>query len=195
MTNDLLPIAPEPGIELRMTDVVENLRRTPATLDAWLRGRPEPWLRRREGPDSWSPHEVIGHLVHGERTDWLPRLRQMLEGRGDVPFEPFDRFAMLRESRDRTTEELLGDFATLRAENLAEIEEMDLGPDALEMSGTHPDLGAVTVRQLLATWVAHDLTHIAQIARVMAKQYRSEVGPWRAYLPLLDRVTGAEGDR
>ena len=194
MTND--PIAPsaEPGIEFRMTDVVENLRRTPATLDTWLRGRPEPWLLRREGPESWSPHEVVGHLVHGEKTDWVPRLRQMLVGRGDVPFEPFDRFAMLRESRDRTTDELLGEFATLRAENLVELEELDPGLEDLGMPGTHPDLGAVTVRQLLATWVAHDLIHIAQIARVMAKQYRSEVGPWRAYLPLLDRATGS-GDR
>ena len=183
----------DPGIDLRIDHVKAILRRTPDVLLTWLGGLPEPWLENREGPETWSPHEIVGHLVHGEKTDWMPRLRQMLEGRSDEPFEPFDRFAMLRLSSDRSPSELLAEFEALRAANLSELEELPLSAGRLDDPGLHPELGPVTVGQLLATWATHDLTHLAQIARVMAKQYRVEVGPWRAYLPLLDRPVGRGG--
>ena len=176
---------PDPEIDVRIDDVTAILRRTPQVLRAWLVGLPEPWLRNREGPDTWSPHEIVGHLIHGEKTDWVPRLRQMLEGRGDRPFVPFDRFAMLRVADDRDTSQLLDEFESLRSANLSEVEALDVTPERFATPGLHPELGPVTVGQLLATWATHDLTHIAQIARVMAKQYREAVGPWRAYLPVL----------
>lgn len=176
------------AVQLRLDDAVDLLSRTPAVLRTWLRGLPERWLRHREGPGTWSPHEVVGHLVHGERTDWMPRLRQMLEGRGDEPFDPFDRFAMLRAATDRPTDDLLDELVQLRRRNLDDLRALHLGPERLDAPGLHPALGPVTARELLATWVAHDQTHVAQIARVISKQYRAEVGPWRAYLPLLDRT-------
>ncbi len=179
-----------PTIEFQLADVRTLLGRTPKVLETWLDGLPDPWLRNREGPGSWSVHEVVGHLVHGEKTDWIPRLRQMLEGRGDEPFSPFDRSAMLRVSADLDTGHLLREFGRLRKENLDALEALAPARDHLDERGLHPELGPVTVRQLLATWVAHDQTHISQIARVVAKQYHQEVGPWRSYLPLLDRPGG-----
>lgn len=181
------PNPSDPGIPFRLTEAVGILGRTPRVLRVLLDGLPEPWVHNREGPDTWSPYDIVGHLIHGERTDWIPRLRQILEGRGEEPFEPFDRFAMLRTSHDRDVDELLDEFEKLRRRNLAELEPLSPEPEHLDDRGLHPELGPVTVRQLLATWATHDLTHIAQVARVMAKQYRSEVGPWRSYLPLLDR--------
>lgn len=178
------------GLELSVSDALDLLRRTPEMLRSWLGGLPRAWLRGREGPGSWSPHEIVGHLIHGEETDWVPRLRQMLAGEECRPFKSFNRTSVFEVFRDRDTDELLEGLAARRAENLEILAALELGPEALTMPGTHPDLGRVTIRQLLATWVAHDQTHIAQIARVMAKQYRSEVGPWRAYLPLLDRPRG-----
>lgn len=178
------------GIDFELHDAGDILARTPRTLRAWLDGLPEAWLRNREGEGTWSPHEVVGHLVHGEKNDWMPRLRQILDGRGTEPFEPFDREAMLRIFGDRTTAELLEEFVALRQANVDALAALPVDPARLDDRGLHPDLGPVTLRQLLATWVAHDLTHIAQIARIMAKQYRHEVGPWRKYLPLLDRPTG-----
>lgn len=181
------------GIDFELDDALVLLERTPRVLRAWLDGLPARWLHAREGPGSWSPHEVVGHLVHGERTDWMPRLRQMLEGRGDRPFEPFDREAMLGTSDDPETADLLDELAGLRERNLAALRQLAPGPTEQRLPGTHPELGPVNVRQLLSTWVTHDLTHLSQIARVMARQYRHEVGPWRAYLPLLDRETGGSG--
>lgn len=179
-------------IDLKVTDAVRLLGRTPKVLRSWLGGLPRAWLRGREDAGSWSPHEIVGHLIHGEETDWVPRLRQMLAGDGDRPFEPFDRAGGFEAIRDRSTDELLDELAVRRSKSLEILTSLELDADTLALPGTHPELGAVTVRQLLATWVAHDQTHIAQIARVMAKQYRSEVGPWRAYLPLLDRPRGTE---
>jgi hypothetical protein len=163
----------------------ELLARTPATLRALLSGLSEGWVRQDEGPQTWSPFDVIGHLIHGERTDWMPRLRLILEHGPERPFTPFDRFAMLQASQGRTLEELLATFEALRAENLGELDRLRLTEAQLDRQGRHPELGLVTLRQLLATWVAHDLDHVVQIARTMARRYGGEVGPWTAYLRVL----------
>lgn len=164
---------------------VEILRRTPLVLRAWLSGLPEEWTHANEGRDTWSPFDVVGHLIHGERTDWIPRARQFLGGNADTPFEPFDRFAQFEASRGKSLEELLDTFETLRAENLRTLEELELTESDLDRPGTHPEFGGVTLRQHLATWVVHDLSHLAQVARVMGYQWRVEVGPWRKYLRIL----------
>jgi DinB superfamily len=161
------------------------LARTPATLDALLRGLPEAWTEATEGPGTWSPYVVIGHLVHGERADWIPRLSIILEHGPARPFDPFDREAQFRESAGKSLAELLDEFAALRRENLERLRAFDLQPAHLDLPGTHPSLGAVTVRQLVATWTAHDLAHILQVSRVMAKRYRAEVGPWAEYLSVM----------
>ncbi len=161
------------------------LRRTPGVLRALLDRLPPEWTETNEGPETWSPYDVVGHLIHGERTDWIPRARIILEQGESRPFEPFDRFAMLRESRGKSLAELLATFAALREENLRALRSMRLTTEDLERRGRHPELGRVTLGQLLATWVAHDLGHLAQIARTMAKQYAEAVGPWAAYLPVL----------
>ena len=166
---------------------VALLERTPATLRALLEGLPPAWTEATEGPDTWSPYVIVGHLIHGERTDWIPRARIILGPGPDRRFTPFDRFAQLRESEGKSLAELLEEFAALRAESLATLDGWRLTDDRLALEGVHPEFGPVTLRQLLATWVAHDLGHIAQIARVMAKQYRDAVGPWRAYLSIMER--------
>lgn len=163
------------------------LERTPTTIRAMLGGLAPAWTGATEGPETWSPFDVVGHLIHGERTDWIPRARTILAQGPVRRFAPYDRFAQFHESRDKPLGELLDEFARLRAANLSALAAWRLTETQLALEGEHPEFGAVTLRQLLATWVAHDLTHIAQIARVMAKQYRGAVGPWRAYLPLLDR--------
>jgi hypothetical protein len=163
------------------------LERTPAALRALLGGLPPSWTQATEGTDSWSPYDVIGHLIHGERTDWIPRARIILAQEGDRRFMPFDREAQFRERTGRSLDELLDEFATLRASNLATLAGWQLTEAQLALTGVHPAFGEVTLRELLATWVAHDLGHIAQVARVMARQYRDAVGPWRAYLPILER--------
>jgi len=162
------------------------LERTPQTMRAMLAGLPPAWIDGTEGPDTWSPYVIMGHLIHGERTDWVPRARIILAQGEDRRFVPFDRFAQLREAK-QSLGDLLDEFAALRAENLRTLEGWRLTGEQLAWEGEHPELGRVTLRQLLATWVAHDLGHIAQTARVMAKQYREAVGPWRAYLPVMDR--------
>lgn len=163
------------------------LERTPPALNALLRHLPEPWTDVDEGPTTWSPFQVVGHLIHGERVDWIPRGRQILE-RGDrEAFEPFDRFAHLHEFAGRRLSELLDLFASLRQESLETLRGWRLTEADLARKGRHPELGPVTLRQLLATWVAHDLGHLAQITRVMAKRYRDDVGPWEAYIPVLHR--------
>jgi len=168
-----------------LDDTVALLRRTPATLGALLRDLPPTWTRRNEGPDTWSAFDVVGHLIHGERTDWLPRVRVVLHQGETRPFEPFDRLGHLRESAGTSLGQLLDEFARLRAENVAALVALNLGPKDLAKRGQHPALGPVTLSQLLATWAAHDLTHLHQIARVMAHQYRDAVGPWSRYLGVL----------
>ena len=165
------------------------LERTPPALDAWLRGAPEAWLdARTEGPESFSPRDVLGHLIGGERTDWIARARIILQDGESRAFDPFDRFAFQREA-GQTIETLLDEFARLRQENLQALADLRLAPADLDRRGRHPDasFGPVTLRQLLATWVVHDLSHLAQIARVMGKRYTDDVGPWKAYLPMLTR--------
>lgn len=163
------------------------LERTPATLRAMLAGLPLAWTDATEGPDTWSPFDNVGHLVHGERTDWIPRARIILAQGADRRFTPFDRFAQFEESKGKSLGTLLDELESLRAENVRTLKSWRLDDAQLALTGEHPAFGPVTLRQLLATWVAHDLGHVAQVARVMAKQYRHAVGPWREYLPVMDR--------
>lgn len=174
-------------MEFELSDAIDVLRRTPAVVRSLLADISDGWLRGTEGPDTWSPFDVIGHLIDGEETDWIPRARIILT-RGQHPaFVPFDRFRHLGLNRSAEPATLLDRFASLRAENVKILEGFRLTPAELALEGIHPEFGRVTMRQLLATWVAHDLGHIGQIARVMAKQYGTAVGPWRRYLPVLTR--------
>jgi hypothetical protein len=170
-----------------LNDAVAVLERTPATFRSLLAGLPEAWTAPNEGPDTFSAFDNLGHLIHGERADWIPRAQIILAQGTNRTFEPFDRFAHVRESAGKTVAHLLDEFAALRAQNLVTLREWQLTEAQLALQGEHPALGLVSLRQLLSTWVAHDLGHVAQTARVMAKQYRDAVGPWRAYLPILDR--------
>lgn len=174
-------------MEFQLDHAKEILRRTPAALDSLLRHLPEEWALSKEGPESWSPFDVVGHLIHGEEADWIPRARIILEYGEQRTFEPFDRFAMFEKSRGKSLGDLLDRFGRLRGESLRELEEMALTPEMLGKRGMHPELGAVTLSQLLSTWVVHDLSHIGQVVRVMAKQYTEAVGAWLAYLPALTR--------
>ncbi|MGH9309531.1 MAG: DinB family protein [Vicinamibacterales bacterium] len=171
-------------------EAVAILSRTPATLDALLRGLPDGWIAAHEGGETWSPFDVIGHLVHGERTDWIPRAKIILAHGEARAFDKFDRFAQFTASNGKTLGALLDEFAMLRAENLRELAALRLTEADLDRRGTHPGLGVVTLRQLLSTWTAHDLDHVSQVARVLARQYSDEVGPWRAYLRI---ISGEQG--
>lgn len=166
---------------------MEVLERTPATLRAMLLGLSPAWTDATEGPETWSPYVIVGHLIQGERTDWIQRAQIILAQGTQRRFEPFDRFAQFKASEGKTLVDLLDEFARLRAANLATLAGWKLTDAQLALTGEHPAFGIVALRQLLATWVAHDLGHIAQIARVMAKQYREAIGPWREYLPIMDR--------
>jgi hypothetical protein len=161
------------------------LARSPATLDALLHGLPDEWTRATEGADTFSPFDVVGHLIDGEETDWIPRARIILAQGADPRFEPYDRFRHRTRNTGRTIDSLLAEFAKLRAANLAELTSWNLPPSAWALRGIHPGLGPVTLGALLAAWVVHDLGHLAQVARVMAKQYRQDVGPWVPFLPIL----------
>jgi hypothetical protein len=170
-----------------LSDTLEILERTPHALHGMLSGLSHRWTDPNEGPDTFSAFDNVGHLVHGERADWIPRARIILAQGPEQRFAPYDRFAQVHESAGKTLAQLLDEFATLRLANIAEVRSWNLTDAALALTGEHPAFGRVTLQQLLATWAVHDLGHTAQIARVMAKQYRAEVGPWRAYLPILDR--------
>lgn len=174
-------------MNFEITDALAILERTPSTFRALLATLPDAWALPDEGPNTFSARDNLAHLVHGERTDWIPRARIILAQAADRRFEPYDRFAYRHESAGRSVGELLDEFAALRTSNLAVLRAWTLTDHQLALTGEHPAFGRVTLRQLLATWVAHDLSHLAQVARVMAKQYRDAVGPWRAYLPILDR--------
>ena len=172
-------------MDFDVDSATEVLSRTPGTLKALLSGLSEPWVRGREGPETFSAFDVVGHLIDGEETDWIPRARIIL-ARGDDPrFEPYDRFRHRARNEGRSLESLLDEFGTLRAANLALLRSWRLSETELALPGNHPGLGRVTLRELLAAWVVHDLGHVAQAARVMAKQYGPEVGPWEEYLPVL----------
>ena len=173
-----------------LDDATAILARTPATLDALLRGLPDGWIHAHEGGETWSPFDVIGHLIHGEQTDWVPRCRIILEHGEARAFDKFDRFAQFELAKGRTLDSLLDEFATLRRTSLRDLAALDLTDADLERRGTHPVFGCVTLGQLLATWVAHDLDHVIQVARVMGRQYSDAVGPWRAYLRV---ISGEQG--
>jgi hypothetical protein len=171
--------------EFKLDEAIAVLTRTPAALDALLRGLPELWVRANEGKDTWSAFDIVGHLIVGERTDWMPRARRILENGEARPFDPFDRLAQFKESQGKSLEQLLDEFGRLRRESLAALHALNLQPQDLSRRGRHPELGVVTLSELLATWAAHDLTHLHQLSRVMAHQYRDTVGPWSAYLGVL----------
>jgi hypothetical protein len=170
-----------------LAEAIAVLERTPHSLRALLHGLPEPWYRADEGPETFTAFDNIGHLIHGERADWIPRARIILQQGEDTRFAAFDRFAHVHESAGKDLATLLDELCTLREQNLATLRGWNLTPSDLELTGEHPALGRVTLRQLLATWVVHDLGHMAQVARVMAKRYATDVGPWREYLPILGR--------
>ena len=161
------------------------LERTPAVLSALLSGLPDCWVMATEGEESWSAFDILGHLIHGEQTDWIQRTERILEHGESKPFEPFDRFAQFADSQGKSLDLLLDEFTELRAANVARLKEMAIGEEQLALKGTHPALGTVTLSQLLATWTVHDLGHIYQIVRTMAAQYKAEVGPWVEYLRVL----------
>ncbi len=174
-------------MEFVLADAIAVLERTPATLRALLSGLPSGFTDANEGPDTWSPFVVVGHLIHGEHADWIPRARIILAQGENRRFDPFDRLAQFREIEGKSLTTLLDEFAAARAESLQVLRAWQLSDAQLRLIGEHPAFGAVTLQQLLATWVAHDLDHVVQIARVMAKQYRDAVGPWVAYLSVLTR--------
>lgn len=172
-------------MQMTLDEAVAVLERTPAALRGLLEGLPEAWIRADEGPETWSPYDIVGHLVHGERTDWLPRIRRLLEHGESMPFEPFDRFAHFTESKGYTMPDLLDAFAKARARSLVDLAALRLAPGDLGRAGTHPAFGRVTLGELLSTWTVHDLGHLAQCCRVMAARYRDDIGPWREYLPIV----------
>lgn len=161
------------------------LSRSPDTLEALLAGLSADWIHQHEGPDSWSPYAVLGHLIHGEKTDWIPRTRIILSDAPEKRFEPFDRFAQMTADQRIPVEHLLAEFRQWRKHNLDALAAFQLTESDLDKEGIHPELGIITLRHMLSSWVVHDLGHIAQISRVMAKQYKTEVGPWTQYLSIL----------
>lgn len=177
---------PETG-QFQLDEAIAILERTPNTFRALLASLPEPWITSDEGPETFTAFDNLGHMIHGERADWIVRARIILAQGENRRFEPFDRFAHKRDSAGKTLAQLLDEFAELRAANLETLRGWQLTEEQLELKGEHPALGTVTLRQLLATWTVHDLGHLAQTARVMAKRYRFDVGPWQEYLPILTR--------
>jgi hypothetical protein len=172
-------------MEHNLPDTIALLSRTPATLDALLRPLPESWTRQNEGGDTWSAFDIVGHLIHGERTDWMPRAKMILEFGETRTFVPFDRLGHVRDSQGKSLGQLLDEFARLRSENLDELRALNLRREDFDRRGRHPALGVVTLSQLLAAWVGHDLSHLHQISRVLAHQYRQAAGPWSVYLGVL----------
>jgi hypothetical protein len=174
-------------VSFDLQETIALLERTPAAFRALLAGLPASWTTCDEGPETFTAFDNVGHLIHGERADWIPRARIILAQGADRRFEPFDRYAHVRESAGKTLAQLLDEFAELRADNLTTLRGWNLTERELALEGEHPAFGTVTLRQLLATWAAHDLGHLAQTTRDMAKRYRDAVGPWRAFMPIMDR--------
>ena len=166
---------------------IEILERTPLTLETLLKGISEEWLKNDEGENTWSPYSIVGHLIHGEKTDWIPRARILLSDSENKTFIPFNRFAQNNENQETPIEELLEEFKERRSENLKELKSLQINNSKLKEKGIHPELGEVNLKELLSTWVVHDLGHISQISRVMAKQYKNEVGVWKEYLGILKK--------
>ena len=177
-------------MEFDLSRAIQVLERTPPTLRSLLAGIDDSWSRATEGPETFSPFDVVGHLIDGEETDWIPRARIILAQGPNLRFEPYDRFRHKQRNAGRSLDSLLGEFAELRGQNLALLRSWNVTDQQLDLPGEHPSLGPVTLRQLLAAWVVHDLGHIAQVARVMAKQYSDQVGPWTPFMPVLtDHLT------
>lgn len=172
-------------MKFKITQAIEILERTPSTLGTLLDGLSEEWTENNEGEESWSPYDVVGHLIHGEKTDWIKRLEIVLADGGNKIFEPFDRFAQFEESKGKTLNQLLAEFKDIRTENLQYLKSKNINGNDFHKKGIHPVLGEATLENLLSTWVVHDLNHLSQISRVMAKQYKNSVGPWVEYLPIL----------
>ena len=172
-------------MEQKLQESLALLARTPAVLDVLLRDLPEAWTLQNEGENTWSAFDVVGHLIHCERTDWMPRVKMILQFGESQTFAPFDRWGHVQESRGKSLGQRLDEFGRLRSENLSELRSLNLRPEDLDRRGRHPAFGPVTLSALLATWAAHDLTHLHQISRVMAHQYREAVGPWSVYLGVL----------
>ncbi|TWT25197.1 DinB family protein [Planomicrobium sp. CPCC 101110] len=174
-------------MNFKLEEAIEILERTPASLEALLSGLSPGWLHSSEGEGTWNPSQVIGHLIEGEKNDWIPRLEMILQEGETKPFSPFDRFAHLKENQEKPVEEKLQEFKNLRLESIARLKQLVSSETQLELAGLHPDFGPVKLRELLSTWVVHDFTHISQIVRTMAERYREDVGPWEAYLGVLKR--------
>ena len=174
-------------MDFQLDKAIEILKRTPSTLESLLDGISDEWLRNNEGENTWSPYDIIGHLIHGEKTDWMPRAKIILSEATNNTFEPFDRFAQQKSDQSTPITKLLEEFKKLRSENLKELQALPINDRTLEKKGIHPELGEANLKELLSTWVVHDLGHIAQITRVMAKQYKDEVGIWREFLGILKK--------
>jgi hypothetical protein len=173
-------------MQFKLAQAMEVLTQTPGVLDALLRGKSAEWLSSRKTPESFSPLDVVGHLIHADKTDWIPRAQLILSSRGSKTFEPFDRFAFRPLLSGKTVETLLDEFGELRRRNIQTLHDLGVGEKELELPGIHPELGAVTLSNLLATWVVHDLGHTSQILKTMANEYRDSVGAWREYLAILN---------
>ncbi len=172
-------------MDFNLSKSLEILQRTPDALFAIVQGISSDWTSTNEGGDTWSVYDIIGHLIHGEKTDWIQRIEIILSDSKDKTFEPFDRFAQFEESKDKTLPALFAEFKILREKNIKTLQSFHLTKNDFSKKGNHPALGEVTLAQLIATWTVHDLNHLAQIARVMAKQYKNETGPWIEYLSIL----------
>nr|WP_299344863.1 DinB family protein [Allomuricauda sp.] len=173
-------------MKFELNTAISVLKNTPVVVKALLKDLPEEWISQNEGPETWSPFDVVGHLIHGEKTDWIVRTRLILEQGPEITFEPFDRFAQFKNSEGKNLQTLLTEFEVLRKKNLEILNSLKLADSDLNRKGMHPELGEVTLAQLLSAWVVHDLGHIVQISRVLAKQYVDEVGPWTEYLTILN---------
>ncbi|NND53085.1 MAG: DinB family protein [Flavobacteriaceae bacterium] len=176
-------------MEYSIETALEILDRTPRTIQTLLDNLSEEWTANNEGGESWSPYDILGHLIHGEKTDWISRIKIALSDEGNKTFHPFDRFAQFEESKGKSMSDLFTEFSELRQKNIEELKALNITASDFEKPAIHPSLGKVKLKQLMATWVVHDLGHIAQISRVMAKQYSDEVGPWKAYLSVLNDRT------
>ena len=173
-------------MDFKLDKAIEILERTPGVIEELLKGLAPEWVMNNEGNDTWSTYDIVGHLIHGEKTDWMIRMEIILSDNDDKTFQPFDRFAQFEQSKGKTLQQLIDEFKELRKQNIAILISKNINDSTLNKTGTHPAFGSVTLSQLLSTWVVHDLSHIAQIARVMAKQYKTAVGPWQAYLPIVN---------
>lgn len=174
-------------MKFELNNSIEILEKTPKILESYLGGLSNNWLKNNEGENTWSPYDIVGHLIFGEKTDWMIRAKTILSQSENKMFEPFDRLAQLKENQNKLMSELIAEFKDLRKSNLKELKSLNITNKNYDLKGIHPELGEVTLEQLISTWVVHDLGHISQISRVMAKQYEANVGPWKAYLGILKR--------